>query len=359
MEGESKPAIVLDETCMNEQDLSKSLMCKVKELGSLSNLKVALANEGFENIKLKFMSGYWVLIEFESEVSKEKFKTHVGIGSWFSQIQQPSNEFHNDERVTWVDIEGIPLRVLGWIPDFVEEEEEDTDSDGDLKDDELDTDNVGPSVGNSCGILCLWDPRMFRKLNSTISDYFVMIRGEWIPNGKALLIISIYAPQELSEKKSLWEFLIMVIGNWNGEVIIMGDFNEVRNQAERYGSIFKIQGAVAFNSFISGAGLEEISLRGCSFTLCHKSATNMSKLDRFLISKNETNINDSNAMSRLLKKLRIIKEKIREWIKVKKDSSNNYKKTLKAELVDIDILLDKGEGNSDILNKRTTVYKAL
>ncbi|GJY87623.1 nucleotide-binding alpha-beta plait domain-containing protein [Tanacetum coccineum] len=204
MQGESKPTIVLDETCVNEQDFSKSLMGKVKEFGSLSNLKVVLANEGFDNIKLKYMGGYWVLIEFESEVSKEKFKTHVGIGSWFSQIQQALNEFHNDKRVTWVDIEGIPLKVWtkntftriaskwgdlmhiedqeedcfhskriciitklvenifesfkiiikgkvfwirakevpGWIPDFLEEEEEDNDSDSNPKDDELDNDIV-------------------------------------------------------------------------------------------------------------------------------------------------------------------------------------------------------------------------
>ncbi|GJR02160.1 RNA-directed DNA polymerase, eukaryota [Tanacetum coccineum] len=267
------------------------------------------------------------------------------------------------------------------------------------------------------GILCVWDPRMFHKLNHTISDYFIMIRGKWIPNGKALLIISVYAPQELSEKKSLWEYMIMVIGNWNGEVIIMGDFNEVRNQAKRYGSIFNALGASVFNSFILDAGLEEVPLGGCAFTWCHKSATKMSKLDRFLISEglmsscpdisavtldrylsdhrpillresyfdygptpfrffhywfdlegfntfveqtwNEANINDSNAMSRLLKKLRYVKEKIRVWIKVKKDSSSNYRKSLKADLVEIDILLDKGEGNPDILNKRTLVSKAL
>ncbi|GJY79175.1 RNA-directed DNA polymerase, eukaryota, reverse transcriptase zinc-binding domain protein [Tanacetum coccineum] len=35
--------------------------------------------------------------------------------------------------------------------------------------------------------------------------------------------------------------------------------------------------------FISNAGLEEVPLGGCSFTWCHKSATKMSKLDRFLI----------------------------------------------------------------------------
>ncbi|GKA80527.1 putative ribonuclease H-like domain-containing protein [Tanacetum coccineum] len=108
------------------------------------------------------------------------------------------------------------------------------------------------SVGNSGGILCVWDPNSFKKINASVSDYFVMIRGHWVTNG---------------------------------EVIIMGDFNEVRKKNERFGSAFNVQGGNAFNSFIASAGLEEVPLGGCSFTWCHKSASKMSKLDRFLISK--------------------------------------------------------------------------
>ncbi|GKE00518.1 RNA-directed DNA polymerase, eukaryota [Tanacetum coccineum] len=115
-----------------------------------------------------------------------------------------------------------------------------------------------PSVGNSGGILCIWDPRLFRKLNSTISDYFVIIQGEWVPNGKKLIIISVYAPQELREKKMLWDYLILVLKSWNGDVIIMGDFNKVRTQDERHGSIVNAHGADAFNLLISSVGLEEI-----------------------------------------------------------------------------------------------------
>nr|GFB94253.1 RNA-directed DNA polymerase, eukaryota [Tanacetum cinerariifolium] len=50
--------------------------------------------------------------------------------------------------------------------------------------------------------------------------------------------------------------------------------------------IFNGQGADEFNSFIANAGLEEVPLGGSTFTWCHKSATKMSKLDRFLISEN-------------------------------------------------------------------------
>nr|GEX72544.1 RNA-directed DNA polymerase, eukaryota [Tanacetum cinerariifolium] len=87
-------------------------------------------------------------------------------------------------------------------------------------------------------------------------------------------------------KKMLWDYLSFVIGNWDGEVVIMGDFNEVRDISERFRSIFNKRGAEAFNSFIVNAGLVEVPLGGCSFTWCHKFAKKMSKLDRFLIFDN-------------------------------------------------------------------------
>ncbi|GKC28087.1 RNA-directed DNA polymerase, eukaryota [Tanacetum coccineum] len=70
---------------------------------------------------------------------------------------------------------------------------------------------------------------------------------EWAPNGKKLIIISVYAPQELREKKMLWDYLILVLKSWNDDVIIMGDFNEVCTQDERHGSIFNAHVLVAFN----------------------------------------------------------------------------------------------------------------
>ncbi|GKC91232.1 hypothetical protein Tco_1151881 [Tanacetum coccineum] len=65
---------------------------------------------------------------------------------------------------------------------------------------------LGDSIGNSGGILCIWDPNSFRKDSVTVSDYFVIVRG-----------------------------------------------------------------------------LEEVPLGGSAYTWCHKSASKMSKLDRFLV----------------------------------------------------------------------------
>nr|GEZ99102.1 RNA-directed DNA polymerase, eukaryota [Tanacetum cinerariifolium] len=63
----------------------------------------------------------------------------------------------------------------------------------------------------------------------------------------------------------------------------------VRNRSDRFGLVFNVQGANVFNSFISSAGLVEVSLGGCSFTWCHKSEIKMSKLDRFFVSESLLN----------------------------------------------------------------------
>ncbi|GJW56958.1 hypothetical protein Tco_0103689 [Tanacetum coccineum] len=138
---------------------------------TLTNLNAVLANEGFVNVKLKYMGGFWVMIVFTSEGAKETFRSKVGIGSWFAQLLQSSNSFFVDERVTWIDIEGIPLKgdgylhskrvcikttlveniyesfkviiqgktfwirakeVSGWMPDFEEDIDQDSKSDDEL-----------------------------------------------------------------------------------------------------------------------------------------------------------------------------------------------------------------------------------
>ncbi|GKB01746.1 RNA-directed DNA polymerase, eukaryota, reverse transcriptase zinc-binding domain protein [Tanacetum coccineum] len=211
--------------------------------------------------------------------------------------------------------------------------------------------------------------------------------GEWILNAKKCLIISVYAPQEVSEKKLLWNYLDHVISTWTGETIFMGDFNEVRSKDEQYGSMFNAHSAAAFNLFISSGGLVEVPLGGCSFTWCHKSRQKMSKLDMFLISnglmgscsnisaitldrylsdhrpillrENDLSISDSNAILKFMKKLKCIKDKIRLWTKEKKESSKIQKSKFKGMLSDIDTLIDNKCVDQELLNKRSHVMHSL
>nr|GFB30574.1 RNA-directed DNA polymerase, eukaryota, reverse transcriptase zinc-binding domain protein [Tanacetum cinerariifolium] len=127
--------------------------------------------------------------------------------------------------------------------------------------------------------------------------YFVMVRGDWMPNGKKLLIFSVYAPQESSEKKMLWDYLSLVISNWEGEVD-------------------------GFDKFIED-------------------------------SWKDAPIIVTNALVRMMKELKYLKEKIHMWNKLNKEKSHKSKRSLLAELMDCDAIIDKGEGENNVVNKRT------
>nr|GEY88525.1 RNA-directed DNA polymerase, eukaryota [Tanacetum cinerariifolium] len=86
-------------------------------------------------------------------------------------------------------------------------------------------------------------------------------------------------------KRSLLSYIMYLVTHCNGDCMVMGDFNEVRCMEDRRGSVFNVQGANEFNNFISNSGLVEVQLEGYSFTWSHLSATKMSKLDRFLVTK--------------------------------------------------------------------------
>ncbi|GKA06992.1 RNA-directed DNA polymerase, eukaryota [Tanacetum coccineum] len=152
---------------------------------------------------------------------------------------------------------------------------------------------ISEASGNSGGILCAWDTNFFKKDHHTISDNFIALYGTWIPNNQKLLIISVYAPQSVSSKRMLWSYLESLITSWNGESLIMGDFNEVRCIEERWGSVFNSHGANAFNSFISNSGLNDIQLEGFSFTWgLILRLPKMSKLDMFHYESNASWIDD-------------------------------------------------------------------
>ncbi|GKA48459.1 RNA-directed DNA polymerase, eukaryota, reverse transcriptase zinc-binding domain protein, partial [Tanacetum coccineum] len=110
--GESSdgPVIVLDDECLISKDLSNTLMGRVKEFESLTNLKTTLSNEGFVDIRIRYMGELWVMVEFDSSKSKDSFRDNVGVNSWFSEIKQADVEFTPNGRIVWVEIEGIPFK---------------------------------------------------------------------------------------------------------------------------------------------------------------------------------------------------------------------------------------------------------
>nr|GEU49700.1 RNA-directed DNA polymerase, eukaryota [Tanacetum cinerariifolium] len=452
------PALVLDETCLIDRDFSKCVMGKVKDVNSIPNIQIILHDEGFVDVKPKYLGGLWVMLECEKEESIVSLTSHIGVHSWFQTTQEVDQDFVSEERIAWVDIEGVPIRAWsvetfsrigkngetecssddesiqsvaetifgsnsvsdkrhseepvtqesgdpfkilellnknkscvepqvpspyishppGFSPvghesklDKVHENEEVNKGPGvdslvqneaefvkspqfvrmegssgsvgqsveskggsvlgvleevirvgqamgfSMEGCEKDIQNIigkqgddletkmdtmshmdvkfmwgnsnydfvcSDSLGSSGGILCIWESSIFKKDNVTISDNFVAIYGTWLTNNVKVLLISIYAPQQPTYKRVLWEYLSVLLGRWNDDVIIMGDFNEVRRKEERRGSVFNQSGARFFNQFIKSSGLVDVKIEGFSFTWSHPSATKMSKLDRFLVS---------------------------------------------------------------------------
>nr|GFA11155.1 RNA-directed DNA polymerase, eukaryota [Tanacetum cinerariifolium] len=86
-------------------------MGRTKDVNSIPNLRTILTNEGFTDVKLSYLGGLWVMIELNSKETKMKLLQHTGVNSWFEELKPASQEFVCNERIVWVDIEGIPLHL--------------------------------------------------------------------------------------------------------------------------------------------------------------------------------------------------------------------------------------------------------
>nr|GEX24130.1 RNA-directed DNA polymerase, eukaryota [Tanacetum cinerariifolium] len=111
-------------------------------------------------------------------------------------------------------------------------------------------------VGNSGGILCVWEDSIFKKDTVSVFDNFIALFGTWLPSNSKVLIVVIYDPQSHVLKRIFWEYISGMIIRWYGESIVLGDFNEVRSEEERFGSLFNRSSARNFNNFIALAGLK-------------------------------------------------------------------------------------------------------
>nr|GEW78168.1 RNA-directed DNA polymerase, eukaryota [Tanacetum cinerariifolium] len=290
---------------------------KVADFGLLTNLKTVLTKEGFERFNLKYFGGFWVLIEFCTKELLEKFKSYVGVGSWFSSLEYASNSFVIDERAVWVDIEGVPMKIwmnntfkkfaskCEMVPDTIfspiqeepkhanksnfeegEIQSEDPFHIYDLlvkkpKNDNKEEESSKATLKRSVG------PQTGGSILQVMED---LVK---IANAKKYLVISVYAPQEASEKRMLWSYLNHMI-------------------------------------------------------------------DRFIVDTwSNMSISDTNAISNFMKKLRHLKLQTRLWVRDKKESATMKKAQLKGMLNDIDILIDEKKVDQELLNKMMNVINSI
>nr|GEY59397.1 putative RNA-directed DNA polymerase, eukaryota, reverse transcriptase zinc-binding domain protein [Tanacetum cinerariifolium] len=485
----SSPALVLDDSCLVERDLDNFVMGEVRLFSSINNLRVLLHNEGFTDIEIVYLGGLWVPIKLGSVKAKLNFMKHTGVASWFVRICNAQNDFVANDRIVWVDIEGVPLHAWSnatfhktgtqWgkilnledgnddlfarkrlciktkltnnilvsfkiivkgkseseaVSDTVFGDNGDTldhdnEVDQSLNDKEVSNDpfkiyellnknkkgvdNSGKEYSipyppgftpDQANVTFVQEAQEIHREDSIHSHHsadrcssriFEAVEKPDInfqPDGRKmqLLVISVYAPQSFTSKRLLWDFITSLINQWNGECLVMGDFNEVRCKEDRWGSTFHAQGARLFNSFISNAGLMEVQLEGYSFTWTHPSASKMSKLVRFLVSDGflylfphisavclDRHLSDHrpillremlvdfgatpfcNGMIRFKKKLQLLKKEMRVWVADYKRLQSNNLRDVKNKPSDIDKLLDQGGVTEDVLFSRMEAMKQL
>nr|GEX30833.1 ribonuclease H-like domain-containing protein [Tanacetum cinerariifolium] len=113
----------------------------------------------------RYVGGLWVSMEFLDSHARDCFQKHEGLDTWFSVVQPWKSDFKVDERVIWIDVEGVSLvackvctvrarEIIGWIPNFMEEENDlSSNSDEEVSDKSVSLNDFCSSVKKnaSCG----------------------------------------------------------------------------------------------------------------------------------------------------------------------------------------------------------------
>nr|GEZ60989.1 RNA-directed DNA polymerase, eukaryota, reverse transcriptase zinc-binding domain protein [Tanacetum cinerariifolium] len=361
--------------------------------------------------KQKVDGGLWVLLDFSSIKTRDLFLQHSGIKSWFSMLKVWHNDFAVKERLLWIEVEGVPL--CAWNQSTFKKI---TSRWGDLI--FLDDADESNRFSMRLGIKITHAPLVFESIVVDLSgvDHCIRVRelSSWTSNflsgfkdeeGKIMLMIttvdlirrggsSNMKPQNTNTEdeegdidkpkgdgeapsKDMGDVDVIhtihvhvdcehnirtVTRRWDAAIILMGDFNEVREQAERFGSVFHQRQADYFNDFISDAELIDIPLGGYSFTWTDKVASKMSKLDIFLVSESfldvfhgvvtvilEKFLLDHKRILLKEKKLQNLKCVLRKWNTSNRSNLNVARIKHMDRVAAIDVIADQGLASKDDL----------
>nr|GEX08793.1 nucleotide-binding alpha-beta plait domain-containing protein [Tanacetum cinerariifolium] len=331
-----KPVMVIDDDFLSDKKFDHMLVDKAKSFDSMPNLGFVFKDEGFKNVNIRYLGGFWVSFEFLDNQAGDCFKKHEGLDTWFSIVQPWKNDFRVDklccglmlkefyDNILWrkrlcmaTKVEDFIMEsfkiiimgkvivfrareIIGWIPNYMEEEN-DTNSDSGYEESEKSVPHTNICLG--------------------VKDYFVLVEEVWKPTCSMLLMIGVYAPQELSKKRMLWNYFHGVVHRWQGETIVMGDFNAVRVRSERHDLVFNKQGALMFNSFINSLSLIDVPLGGFLFTRAVINATKMS-FDEMVKDDWHNEVVDLLALDEFMEKHLVQKAKVK-WA-IEGDENSKY-----------------------------------
>nr|GEW53090.1 RNA-directed DNA polymerase, eukaryota [Tanacetum cinerariifolium] len=520
------PVLVLDDVCINERDFSNFAMGRVKDFNAIPNLQIILADEGFEDAKLFYLGGKWVMFEFVSKrlciITKhptsilESFKIIVkgrvfmvrakelftwnpsylsnkekeymsdddsARGENFKEMQPHLSEEEDGEFNT-SDVEEVAETIFGDNSDsHVKHNEEMGEQHSDdpfeiyelLKQKKVDVETQDPSpslshppgftpvgskgvnirdhvfgeevtnmdnefssrisakvmnnsqvvqeavscksvgqseakkggsflgvleevirvgqaiwysmegcekdvksiigkqgeevvdsLGNSGGILCIWEETVFKKDHVTISDSFVAIYETWVLNKAKILIVAIYAPHDPKYRRVLWDYISILLSRWNGEGYTFTWSHPSANKMSKLDRFLVSDGVISLFPSITALCLDrhlsdhrpitltevKLDFGPVPFRLYHSWFSYVGFDDMVEQTWCSFSYSDSNGKIRFKKKLQELKKIMRLWIKDKNTQLSGSKQSISFELSDIDKELDQGEVSDSLLFRR-------
>ncbi|WJX24304.1 hypothetical protein P8452_13427 [Trifolium repens] len=144
-----------------------------------------------------------------------------------------------------------------------------------------------PAVGNSGGILSIWNKVKAYLVFTFIGEGFVGVCLDLVTDNRRCFGVNVYAKCNIRNKRRMWgEIHMSKMGFGEGLWCVCGDFNSVRDVSKRRGlwSGDYSSEMVAFNAFMNNLEMIDMPLIGRIFTWFHPNGLSMSRLDRVLLS---------------------------------------------------------------------------
>ncbi|GJW88782.1 RNA-directed DNA polymerase, eukaryota, reverse transcriptase zinc-binding domain protein [Tanacetum coccineum] len=280
-----------DQDFITIEDSSTVILLKVKDVESMGNIYAIYKNAGFLDLSTNNVEGLWIWIQFPSSKSCLKFQENTSLKTFYSIAKSPYPSFKVDEPEDSIAMSAGRMCIATKSHKHISEKVlvEDTSSNIDVNKVVKDAEVANSVEDDSIDDL----NDLNENLNNLGHDFMDMenLDNAFPVQPDTLIKEENFAQHEIQKdeedlqtKSTLWNKLADFMHNHNGKFILYGDLNVVRNEQEKFGSIFSSHKAGHFNAFIDSSGLIDLPIGGCYYTWMNKAGTKLSKLDCYLIS---------------------------------------------------------------------------
>ncbi|GKF23533.1 hypothetical protein Tco_0075855 [Tanacetum coccineum] len=145
----------------------------------MENMYVIYRNEGFLDLNIHHVGGYWIWIQFPSFMSCSKFQENESLKRLYSIKRAPMPNFKIDERILWIEVSGLPL--------------------------------------------CAWGSMAYKKIASSFGKFLFFEKEESTALSSGRLCISTKSHQLISDES--FKVSVQEIGSWSTK--IKDDYNDI------------------------------------------------------------------------------------------------------------------------------------